>query len=262
MDIFYIIEQNYSKLSDNEKKIADYILQKNIKNMSIVELAKLTNTSTSGITRFSKKIECDSFVDMKMKLSLAAKDTKKVEDDLFSSVYNYYVDSIERTKQLLDKKIISTVITEIKKATKIYIYGVGSSGMSASEVTLRLIRMGFNVHAITDSHMMIMNSAIVQKSDLVIGLSVSGETKEIVNALRISQQSGAKTIGVTSFKESEIGNYSDILIPVYTSQFINNKRFINTQFSVMYLFDLISMILLSDDELNKKMQRTIDVILK
>ena len=38
--------------------------------------------------------------------------------------------------------------------------------------------------------------------------------------------------------------------------------FINSQFSAMYLLDLISMALLKDEELSKKMQITIDAISK
>ena len=126
----------------------------------------------------------------------------------------------------------------------------------------RLLRMGFNVHCISDSHMMIINSSIASKDDLVIGISISGETSEVVNALRISKKNGAKVVSITSFENSSITKYSDINFTVYNAKFVDKERFINSQFSIMYLFDLISMVLLRDETLSNKMQITIDAILK
>ncbi|MGL4970078.1 MAG: SIS domain-containing protein, partial [Cetobacterium sp.] len=151
---------------------------------------------------------------------------------------------------------------EIKTAKKIYIYGAGSSGLSGHEFMQRLLRMGFNVSSITDSHMMIINSAILKEGDLVIGISISGETKEVIDSFRVAQKNGAKTIGVTSLPNSSLASYSDKLILICASNFINKRDFINTQFSTMYLFDLISTILLEDPSLRYKMQLTIEAILK
>lgn len=242
MNIICEIQQKYNNFSDKEKAIANYILHQPdmIKNINIIELAKITGTSSSTITRFSKKIGCDS---------------------IFSSVYNHYNEVIERTNSLIDKSAILNIVEEIKKANKIYLYGVGSSGLTATEMMQRLIRMGFNVHCISDSHMMIINSSITSPEDLVIGFSISGETKELVNALKVSKKNGAKTACITSFDESLITAYSDIILKVYNTRFIGRHKFINSQFSTMYLVDLISTVLLEDKNLEEKMQITIDAII-
>ncbi|MEG3014456.1 MAG: MurR/RpiR family transcriptional regulator, partial [Cetobacterium sp.] len=240
MDVLYEIKQKYSTFSIKEKIIADYILnfKNSINNISITELAKAIGTSSSTLTRFSKKINCESFVDMKMKLNSNNSNLahKKANDSLFSAVYNYYSEVIEKSNELLDKKLILKIVQKILKAKKIYIYGVGSSGLTAQEFMQRLLRMGFNVSSISDSHMMIINSAIVSSEDLVIGISISGETKEVVNALRICQKNKAKIIAVTSFSKSSITKYANDIISICNSDFINKKNFINTQFSTMYLF--------------------------
>ena len=51
------------------------------------------------------------------------------------------------------------------------------------------------------------------------------------------------------------------LIQFNKNNIIDKNKFINSQFSVMYLLDLISMVLLKDEELNKKMKITIDAII-
>lgn len=264
MDILCEIQRKYRDFSDKEKAIADYILQygEQINNITITDLAKETGTSGSTITRFAKKIHCDSFVDMKIKLGSNKYDTHIAkEDGIFSYVYQYYNEVIERTKALIDKESIFKIVNEIKKARNIYIYGVGSSGLTGEEMMKRLMRMGFSVHCISDSHMMIINSSIVSEKDLVIGISMSGETEEINNSLKISRKNGAKTVSITSFEGNSINNYSDIMLIVYNPKFVDRNRFVNSQFSTMYIIDLISLVLLEDDDLSTKMKITINAII-
>ncbi|ASW44353.1 MurR/RpiR family transcriptional regulator [Clostridium isatidis] len=265
MDILCEIQNKYTQFSEKEKAIADYILQygDKIKNINITDLAKEIGTSGATITRFSKKIGCDNFVDMKIKLSSTGSESAQNEEEgIFSYVYKYYNEVIEKTKLIIDKDSIFKVVNEIKKAKHIYIYGVGSSGLTGEEMMQRLLRMGFNVHSITDSHMMIINSSIVSMGDLIIGISISGETEELIQALRLSKKRGAKIVGMTSFKDSMVSKLSDIELIVYNPKFVDKNKFINSQFSVMYIIDLISMVLLEDHKLNEKMQITIDAILK
>lgn len=266
MDILYEIQNKYNSFSDKEKSIASYILQQseNINNINITKLATITGTSGATITRFCKKIDCDSFVDMKFKIN-SLKKVKEVEEDddgILSHIYSYYNKVIEKTKKSISMEQILNVVKEIEQANKIYIYGVGSSGLTASEMMQRLLRMGLNVYSITDSHMMIINSAIASEKDLVIGISVSGETQEVVNALKISKNNGARIVTITSFPDSQVAKLGDINFLVYNTLFVDNKRFINSQFAIMYLLDLISMVLLEEEDFNNNMKTTIAAITK
>lgn len=264
MDIICEIQRKYNEFSDKEKDIANYIMQYGdvLKNINITELAKKIGTSGATITRFAKKVGCESFVDMKIKLG-ANKQEREVNNDggILSYVYQYYDEVIERSKHLIDRELIYDIVEKIKTSKTIYIYGIGSSGLTAIEMMQRLLRMGFNVHSITDSHMMIINSSIVSKDDLVIGISICGETEEVVEALRISKDNNASTIAVTSFENSSITKYSDMKCMIYNPKFIDRNRFINSQFSAMYLLDLISMVLLTDTERNDNMEKTINAII-
>ena len=264
MSIILNIQAKYNALTQKEKELVDHLLKnKNqINNISITDLSKEIGISPSTITRFAKKVDCESFVDLKMKLNSLKNEVKHSKsDDVFTSVHNYYRETINSAKALLTNESIHYLVNEIINSKNIYIYGIGSSGLSGQEMMQRLLRMGFNVHCITDSHMMIINSAIVSKNDLVIGLSISGETKEVINALKVCNRNGAKTIGISGSKEGAMGKVVDELIVVPNTSFIGNDTFINTQFPTMYLFDLISMQLLNDVELKNKMQKTIDIII-
>lgn len=265
MDILEVIQNHYPKLSDKEKNIALYILQNSneIKNINISKLASLTKSSSATITRFCRKIGCESFVDMKIAIGSVQQEVPiKSDDGIFNDVLNFYFKVIERTKKSLSYEGIESFIRELEQSSRIFVYGVGSSGLTAMEFNQRLVRMGFNASVHTDSHIMVINSTISKKGDMVIGISSSGETPEVIEALRIAKSNGSRVVAITSFPASEMTQLSDTSLTVYSSSFVNNDLFINSQFALMYLIDVISMVLLENEKHNRLMSQTIKAMLR
>ena len=261
--ILDIIQQNYHSFTPKEQKIATYIMQKkHLKNMNITKLANILNTSPATITRFCKKIDCANFAEMKINLvDESTRESIVNKDTIFDAIHTYYTTVMDNTNKLVNPQDIEETIEAIIRAKKIYIYGVGSSGLTALEFMQRLIRMGFNVSCFTDTHMMLISQTLLTPDDLVIGISSSGQTVEIVNMLAIAKKVGAKTISITSFIDSQIVQYSDISLIVYSSKFVNNTSFVNSQFAMMFIVDILTMILLDDKDYNTMMQETIQTIL-
>lgn len=260
------IRWKYPGFSPKEKKIADYIManDETLENINISDLAKVTETSPSTITRFVKTLGLESFVELKIKLNGKNTEKKKrpTNSTTESLVFEYYQKVIHKTEEISDFKNLKKVVDLIKTANRIYLFGVGSSGLTAGEFTQRLVRMGLNAMTTSDSHMMIINSSILKRNDLVIGISASGETKEVLDAVTLAKMNHAYVVGMTSFPESQLAKMADLTLDTYSSKFIDNQRFINSQFSIMYQIDVLSTLLLEDPELNDKMSRTISVILK
>lgn len=103
--------------------------------------------------------------------------------------------------QMIEDQAIETVVGWIENANKTVIYGIGSSGFTAAELAQRLIRMGLNATGVTDSHLMIINSSIIKEGELVIAISNSGETPELIASLEIAKKKKAKIIALTSFQK-------------------------------------------------------------
>lgn len=265
MDIYMVIQQLYPSFSKKEQLVANYILQEgqSINNMNISVLANHVGVSNGTITHFCKKIGCNNFAELKVQLGrLRTATAPSVEDNILIQVSKFYQTVIERSNQLLDITYLHQLAETIKGAARIFIYGIGSSGLSAKEMMLRLLRMGFNVQSITDSHLMLINSSIVNENDFVIAISSSGETSVIVDATRIAKNNRCKVICLTSFSESTLAQQVDSFILVPNTLFVDKERFVNSQFSVMYAIDILCMILLADADLNRRMQITVNTILE
>lgn len=263
MSVLSRIQQRYNTLPAKEQQIARYVLEKSghIKNISIIELAEQTKTSISTITRFCKRIDCESFVDFKLQLNAAPEYTPPAEyDSIFKEVYSLYHKVIDNTVKNINQDKIKAMVDLLKTAKRIYICGIGSSGLTAVEMAQRLIRMGLNATSINDSHMMIITSSITTEEDFVIGISNSGTTPEVLTTLKNAKRNKSKVAAFTSFEQSEMAKMSDLLFPVYNPLFVSDKYFVNSQFSIMYIIDIISMTLIQSDNYREKMEKTISSI--
>ena len=83
---------------------------------------------------------------------------------------------ISATAEMIQPELVQQVVRKITEARRVYVYGIGSSGLSALEFKYRLMRMNMTIDAVSDSHMMLMNAALTDQHDVVCGLSNSGHT--------------------------------------------------------------------------------------
>lgn len=265
MNILEVIQLKYLEFSLKEQKIANYILEhvESIENMNITIFAKNCNVSTATVTRFCQKVNCQSFANLKIMLSsinLTSSSVTTKNDPLYK-VHSFYIDIINTTKNIVNIDDLKILYNKIKNAKRIYIYGLGSSGLTGTEFMLRLIRMGFHCQAITDSHLMIINSSILNQNDLVIALSCSGETLDVINAVQLAQKNKCFVASITSFPTSTLALNSDFFIITPHSKLLTKNSFINSQFSTIYIIDVLTTIFLEEEEMRKKMNTTINTIL-
>lgn len=263
MTLITNIHQKYSKFSKSEQKIADYILamSRNVSNETIGELSKKIGVSTATISRFVQKLGLKNFSELKIQINLQNKDQIEI-NGINSQVYDYYTAVIRHTELLENKINIEELIKALNEASNIYVIGVGSSGYTASELAHRLMRMGFRSTSITDPHMMMINCSILGIDDLIIAISASGKTVEVLKAAQLAKDNGADIVCFTCFQESPLIDICCCAVTAYSTNFISQDRFINSQFSMMYQIDVLTTRLLEDHTLDYNMQRTIDAITK
>lgn len=262
MNIYDTIERHFVDFSPKEKKIAAYVLQESqqLRNINIQHLSELAGTSPATVTRFCRKVGCESFVDLKIRLQRTPEQQSQTGQQIFQIVSNYYNRVLQRTAEWLSESQIRRLIHRMVTAKRIVIYGVGSSGLTAQEMAIRLTRMGLIATAQTDTHMMIITSTVTHPNDLVIGISNSGETKEVIHALKNAKQNQTFTIAMSSIKGSTLSQISDESFMVYNSRFVNHEQFANTQLPMYYLLDIVTLMLLENEGYQHNMQKTIHEI--
>ena len=126
----------------------------------------------------------------------------------------FFSESVEYIQRKI-KDILGQVsqddIAGVKKlffsSNRIFVYGAGRSGLVAKAFAIRLVHLGFQTFVIGETI-----TAPVQKGDLVIIVSGSGETIPAVMTAEIAHNIGAKVISITGKKKSEIAKYADVTL--------------------------------------------------
>jgi DNA-binding MurR/RpiR family transcriptional regulator len=118
--------------------------------------------------------------------------------------------------------------------------------------------MGIQTVTATESHMMLITSNIMNRDDLVIGISNSCNTIEVNRALLNAKKNGAKTAAITSDMIGPINQSSLLTLHVEDSTKLAEGRFINSQFVITYAIDILSRLLLENQQYNWSMQKTIE----
>ncbi|KFC49517.1 transcriptional regulator, partial [Halomonas sp. SUBG004] len=77
----------------------------------------------------------------------------------------------------------------------------------------RLVRLGYAISAYPQALLPRMVASTLDPDDVVVVLSVTGYTPEMVESAQIAKQYGAKVIAITALN-SPLANTSDIVLPI------------------------------------------------
>lgn len=262
--IMQTVENCYPELSRQERKVALKVMQspEEIQGMSISRLAKSIKVSNATITRFVKKMHCKNFSEFKLLLAKTpATATLPTRGTIADDVYTFYQKVLQATQELLVPDVLKQIVSLIQKKQRIYLFGLGSSGYTANEMAQRLLRMGITAFAVTDSHMMYITSGIMRHGDMILVLSTSGNTQEVNQAAKVAQQNQAQVVAITGFQHSPLIELSDLAVVVKNSNFVDNSRFVNSQFALTYVLDIMTTMLLENDTYRTKMDQTVELIM-
>lgn len=148
----------------------------------------------------------------------------------------YILGRIDNAVSSIDPEKIDRLIDSITSSKTIFIYGSGRSGLVGQFFAVRLVQLGLDVHFVGD-----MTTPIIEKDDLTILVSRTGETMSAVQTANIARRVGSKVISITSFKSSKLAHASNmvITIPFEDDQMASENAPLGTLFedSVNIFFD-------------------------
>lgn len=216
----------YDDLSKSDKLIADYFMEhkKDIVNMNIQQVADGAGTSSASVSRFVQKVFGISFADTKIELAMSmdveeevgsqfewSLDFEQIPGALLSGMRSVF-DDILKINRLADLEEVTRILAE---ADTIYLFGIGASGIVAQDMVQKLIKLGKRAIYTHDSNLGTINSSLCSDRDVVISISNSGLTKEVLVPSRKAKQRGAKLIAICGTMKNKLCEISDyrIIIP-------------------------------------------------
>lgn len=253
MNLLQYIKQNYSKLTDREKLIADYLLVENseIIDMSAKEIAEETNTSAPTVVRFAKKLGFSSLNEMKIKISISSKEknssrefeyldkdlsTKSIVNGVKTSIHSI----IDETVDLIDEEQLDKAINLLTNAKTIYIYSVGVSGLVGLDFYYKLSRINKRCVAHTDTHLQLTSSVLMEKEDVAVVISYSGETKETLLCAKNAKEKNVPVIAITKASiDNKLDYFSDISLHVPYVEKSLREGAMSSRISQLVIIDML-----------------------
>ena len=252
LDIVLRIKEEYSKLTKSEQRVADYFITnyKEAINESTQSIALITNTSPGTVIRFVKTMKFEGI--QQLKLALAAdidSDRKYICDEIIHQKDGLeeiieknkrnIVNSIEKLYALMDMDLMKQAIDAIDSARKIYLFGVGASGIVCYDINYKLSRIGKDVVFNNDIHLQLVNLNFIKKEDTCVCISYSGNTRETVLVAEIAKKAGAKTVGICCYGKNELSNICDITLRVPQDERELRLGAISSRNTTLTLLDMI-----------------------
>ncbi len=251
MDIFSTLQEEKARLSPSETRIADILLNdfEFAVNASIIELAEKADVSPPTVTRFCRRVGCESFSDFKVQLARTAyvgmrylrpepksRDPGDVAQDIITKAQN----ALFLLHRSLDLAAIEQAAEKIAKAEMIYAFGSGgNSSMIASELQNRLFRFGLHVTASSDHGMQLMLAAAAKATHVIVGSSFSGRNTELVRSFTLARETGVTTIALTQ-ADSLVAKAADIVIPIDLAEGNNIFRPTSTRIAYLAAVDILA----------------------
>ncbi len=239
------VKQNILKIFDEltpvEKSVADFFLSNTkLIDFNSKKLSKLLYVSEATLSRFAKKCGYKGFRELiyVYKKDLSESVQEKDISTLSMRVHDNYLKLLNESFELLDEPQMKRIANLVNQSKRVCVYGMGSSGFVANEFRLRFMRTGLYVEAITDSQMIQMYSALMDENNLVIAISLSGKTKEILTGICLAKKRNAKVVLITANKNVKEIEYCDEVLYVAMSKNLDGGTMISPQFPILVMIDV------------------------
>lgn len=149
-----------------------------------------------------------------MTVTLDKKDSVKLlkDKDCAIRTVNMEIDTLEKLKNSIGTELTNALDVMQNARGRIIITGMGKSGHIGKKIAASLASTGtpsFFVHPAEASH---GDLGMITEDDVVLAISNSGESKELVDILNYCKRFGIKLISITKNPQSSLGKAGDIVL--------------------------------------------------
>ena len=225
LDIVGLLQTEKNEFTRSERALTEIVLADvdRVLKMSIVDLAAHADVSPPTVTRFCRRLGCDSYADFKVRLAqsrfvgqryFAPATGPSSVREIAQGVVNGIQSTIYETFDHLDFDAVERAAETIVKASFVLAFGSGgSSSMVATETEMRLFRLGLKIASSTDHQVQMMRAASSPSGTAVVAVSLSGNNLPLVKAMNVAGEYGQTRIIVTR-SNSPMAEQADILLPI------------------------------------------------
>lgn len=273
------IQERYGDLRKSERLVANYLRDHSGKRLelSITEFAEALGVSEATISRFTRAMGYRGYADMKLAVAAESSVEERFanipveireSDSLIETsrkLANSLAASLIETQKLLDLWRIRRAIEAISKSRKVVLVGVGGAAAVCDEAAHLFLKAGIDAVSYRDGYTQTIVASTISETSTMIGISHTGSTETVAEALQLARNNGAPTIAITSDPRSLVGKAAEIVLLTWhhtTPQIPLYGDFLEGRLCQLYLIDLLYLGLLfqSGEKARKTLRLTTDAL--
>lgn len=222
-----VIEGLRPSLSPAHRRLAEVILARpeEAVRLSISALARTAEVSEPTVLRFCRLAGATSFPDFKLSLmrelanpALAPRPRPRVDvgDSLAEAadkVFGGTIETLRAVRASLSPDVLQHAATAIVKARWVHVYGFGASATVAADAQHKLFRLAAMTVAYSDAHMQAMAASTLGPEDVILAVSNTGRTRELLDTVALAAANGVTIIAITR-PGSPLARTASLVLPV------------------------------------------------
>lgn len=210
MSIERLIIEHKQQLNQNDldtlllidSYLAEYV------DLTIIELGQKVHMSKSYLLKLSQKLGFSGYSEFRYYLKQIH--ANKVNLPITMTAQELLATDIQATSDLLSQLNFQPMIQAIQKAQHIFCYGTGVSQQSVvRQLSKNLMSVGKIVVTLQTHTEFMTNIPLMSKNDLLVIASVSGETPDVLDQLRLLKMRHVDLLAITQFKSNTIANIAN-----------------------------------------------------
>jgi DNA-binding MurR/RpiR family transcriptional regulator len=198
----------------------------------IGELAAACDVAVGTVTAFCRKLGYAGYREFQLGLSAAIATVPAGDpqtffkgsspSDIMRQVFACARTGLDETERMNEPDVLQDIAARLLFCRRIVLLGIGSSGSVAGFGEVRFASLGLSAVSLTDPFRMIFVSGSADEKDVFIGISHTGETSHVVEAMGTARRRHAFTVAVTNYPQSTLAKASDqALITSYREHVVN-----------------------------------------
>ena len=261
-------------LGTKERIVASYIAEhyKRVAEMTVNQLADFLKVSESSIIKVCKKLNIDGYYTLRRELKeyVDEQESELQEDfnqddtpmDVVKKVFYDSILALQDTLSILNEDEFTRAVNAFDNVNKVLLFGLGGSGSIADDISHKFLKVGIDSYYYRDINMQAMAASMLKSGDVAIGISHSGSTKPVIDAMNVAKKAGATTICVTNYIKSPITEVADIkLVSSARNSLITGENAV-TRIVHLNIMDAlyVSVVLKHKDKAMENLKKTHDAV--
>jgi len=250
IDLQGLIQSAYPDLPENQRKVADVLVQRlrEVPFLSVLDLQEISGTSKATVVRLAQNLGFSGYLELRDRVREGAQSelsgaepfpllSGESTEETLTAVARQDVKNITQTIGQIDRAAFDRVTDLILKATHVYACGLGISSLLASVLSYSLNQVAVRATSFSHEHETFFEQMHqVRPTDVVIAFSFRPYSRETVDTVRALASRGVPVVAITDRVTAPICFVSKAALPIVCQ----NLLFTNSISAVSVLINALT----------------------